>query len=51
MGQKIHPTGFRIATIEPWRSRWYGGKKDFGKFLLQDFASTSSSKSCRRSRA
>jgi small subunit ribosomal protein S3 len=37
MGQKIHPTGFRIATIEPWRSRWYGGKKDFGKFLLQDF--------------
>ncbi len=37
MGQKIHPTGFRIATIEPWRSRWYGGKKDFSKFLLQDF--------------
>ncbi|MFN0241318.1 MAG: 30S ribosomal protein S3 [Planctomycetota bacterium] len=37
MGQKIHPTGFRIATIEPWRSRWYGGKKDFKKFLLQDF--------------
>src|SRR6185295_19695177 len=37
MGQKIHPTGFRLATIEPWRSRWYGGKKDFKKFLLQDF--------------
>jgi small subunit ribosomal protein S3 len=36
MGQKIHPTGFRLATIEPWRSRWYANKKDFGKFLLQD---------------
>lgn len=36
MGQKIHPTGFRIPTIEPWRSRWYAGKKDFKKFLLQD---------------
>jgi len=36
MGQKIHPTGFRIPTIEPWRSRWYAGRKDFKKFLLQD---------------
>jgi len=37
MGQKIHPLGFRLGTVEPWRSRWYGGKKDFSKFLLQDF--------------
>jgi small subunit ribosomal protein S3 len=36
MGQKVHPTGFRIGTIEPWSSRWYSGKKDFGKLLLQD---------------
>jgi small subunit ribosomal protein S3 len=36
MGQKIHPTGFRLSTIEPWRSRWYAGKKDFKRFLLQD---------------
>lgn len=36
MGQKIHPTGFRLGTIEPWRSRWYAGKKDFKRFLLQD---------------
>ena len=36
MGQKIHPTGFRLATIEPWRSRWYANKKDFKRFLLQD---------------
>src|SRR5262252_3923454 len=36
MGQKIHPTGFRLATIEPWRSRWYANTKDFKRFLLQD---------------
>ncbi len=36
MGQKIHPTGFRLGTIEPWRSRWYATKKDFARLLLQD---------------
>ncbi len=36
MGQKIHPTGYRIGTIEPWASRWHGGKKNFAKLLLQD---------------
>ncbi len=37
MGQKVHPTGFRLATVEPHRSRWYANKKDFKKLLLQDF--------------
>ncbi len=36
MGQKIHPTGFRLGTIEPFRSRWYAKKKDFGNLLLED---------------
>ena len=27
MGQKTHPTGFRIGIIEPWVSQWFGGKK------------------------
>ena len=36
MGQKVHPTGYRIAVIEPWRSRWYANKKNFGRLLLQD---------------
>ena len=36
MGQKVHPTGFRLSSIEPWRSRWYAGKKDFGRLLIQD---------------
>ena len=36
MGQKVHPIGYRIGTIEPWRSRWHGGKRGFAKLLLQD---------------
>ena len=36
MGQKVHPIGYRIAVIEPWRSRWYAGKKDFGRLLMED---------------
>lgn len=36
MGQKVHPTGYRIAVIEPWRSRWYANKRDFGRLLKQD---------------
>jgi len=36
MGQKVHPTGFRLNSIEPWRSRWYARKQDFGKLLIQD---------------
>lgn len=36
MGQKVHPTGYRLATIEPHRSRWYANKRNFGKLLIQD---------------
>jgi small subunit ribosomal protein S3 len=36
MGQKVHPIGFRLSSIEPWRSRWYANKKDFGRLLIQD---------------
>jgi small subunit ribosomal protein S3 len=36
MGQKVHPTGFRLSTIEPWRSRWYANKKEYGRLVLQD---------------
>ncbi len=36
MGQKVHPTGFRIAVTEQWRSRWYATKKDFAKNLVED---------------
>jgi len=36
MGQKIHPTGFRVGITEPWRSRWYAPKRIFGQLLVED---------------
>jgi small subunit ribosomal protein S3 len=36
MGQKTNPTGFRIAVNKDWRSKWFAGKKDFGKLLTED---------------
>ena len=36
MGQKTNPTGFRIGITEPWRSKWYATKKDFGDLLVED---------------
>jgi len=36
MGQKIHPTGYRIGVVEPWTSRWHGGKHDFARLLMED---------------
>ncbi len=37
MGQKVHPTGFRISITEDHRSRWYAPKKAYGEFLIEDF--------------
>jgi small subunit ribosomal protein S3 len=36
MGQKTNPTGFRVGITEPWRSRWYANKKEFGDLLVED---------------
>ena len=35
MGQKVHPTGFRLGTTEEWRSRWYADK-DYAEKLGND---------------
>jgi small subunit ribosomal protein S3 len=35
VGQKVHPTGFRLAINKSWISRWYA-ENDFGKFLQED---------------
>lgn len=35
MGQKVHPTGFRLGVIKTWNSRWYSDK-DFGRMLHED---------------
>ena len=36
MGQKIHPTGFRLAVTRNWSSRWYANTKNFGPTLGED---------------
>ena len=36
MGQKVHPTSFRLGITEDWRSRWYADKKGFGHLLVED---------------
>jgi small subunit ribosomal protein S3 len=36
MGQKIHPTGFRLAVSRNWASRWYANDRDFAGMLAED---------------
>jgi len=36
MGQKTNPIGLRLAVNKDWRSKWYAGKKEFGKLLAED---------------
>src|SRR5215208_4082248 len=36
MGQKIHPTGFRLALNRNWASRWYANNRNFSTMLLED---------------
>jgi small subunit ribosomal protein S3 len=35
MGQKVHPTAFRLGTTKTWSSRWFA-KKDYAKLLHED---------------
>ena len=36
MGQKIHPTGFRLAVTRGWASRWYAPSTQYAKMLGED---------------
>ena len=36
MGQKIHPTGFRLAVTKNWSSKWFANSHDFAGQLKQD---------------
>lgn len=36
MGQKIHPTGFRLSVTRDWSSRWYATTKAFPQMLKED---------------
>ena len=37
MGQKINPIGLRLGINRGWDSTWFAKKRDFGKFLIEDF--------------
>jgi small subunit ribosomal protein S3 len=37
MGQKTNPIGLRIAVNKDWLSKWYSGKKEYGKLLTEDY--------------
>ena len=36
MGQKINPTGFRLAVTRNWNSKWYAGNVNFASMLNED---------------
>ncbi|MEK9774771.1 MAG: 30S ribosomal protein S3 [Quisquiliibacterium sp.] len=36
MGQKIHPTGFRLSVSRNWTSRWYANDRMFPQMLNED---------------
>lgn len=37
MGQKVNPRGFRLAVRRDWDSRWYAGKADYSKNVVEDY--------------
>ena len=36
MGQKIHPTGFRLPVTRAWTSRWFAANRNFSQMLAED---------------
>jgi small subunit ribosomal protein S3 len=36
MGQKIHPTGFRLSVTRAWSSRWFANHRNFAGMLAED---------------
>ena len=37
MGQKVHPTGFRLGISTEYSSKWYARSKDYSSYLLEDY--------------
>jgi small subunit ribosomal protein S3 len=38
MGQKTNPIGLRVAVNKEWQSKWFSGKRDFSRLLVEDAA-------------
>jgi len=37
MGQKVHPTNFRLGNIFSWKSRWFAKPEEYSDKVLEDF--------------
>jgi small subunit ribosomal protein S3 len=37
MGQKVNPIGLRLGINRGWDSVWFSKKKEYGKFLIEDY--------------
>ena len=37
MGQKVNPIGLRLGINRGWDSIWFAKKRDYGKFLIEDY--------------
>lgn len=37
MGQKVNPHGLRVGIINGWDSQWTADKKEFSKFIKEDY--------------
>ncbi|MFB6351099.1 MAG: 30S ribosomal protein S3 [Bradymonadaceae bacterium] len=36
MGQKVHPTGFRLGIIRDWTSKWFAEGDEYSEWLHED---------------
>ena len=37
MGQKVNPVGLRVGINRGWDSIWFAKKREYGKFLMEDY--------------
>jgi small subunit ribosomal protein S3 len=38
MGQKVHPTGFRLGVVTDWTSTWYAEGRNYADYLNTDLS-------------
>ena len=36
MGQKVHPTGIRLGIVKDWNAKWFAGKRNYARSLIDD---------------
>jgi len=37
VGQKVNPIGLRVGINKNWDSIWFAKKREYGKFLIEDY--------------